>query len=638
MSGSNDSTELRESVAAHFLPILLSSLAFTCLIALLRNRLSNLSLYAAASLLFFAVYFTAGCLLKGRPFTQAQSGNCAGLLTLFLTGGCLLVTFFRESRKDQGSDFNESLFRYQIPHWAYFLLLAAATAAGFFLIQACRQQKRHPLFRLLISLPYAAFLSCTVWVPNIFYNLHTVYHAHAYYSTICDVLNLAPFGTLNPPFYGHYGLFFLLPCRILGIFGIPQNIAIATTLAFCNLTALLAVLYAVHVFVRNDGVFLLTLLALGNPYLMMMPKLHYVKDVYLQLIPHRILFPAITCAFMAAFSAGALNRRRIFVLYLLAALSFLWNTESGLVCIAAISLYVFLRRLDRSVLLSAGNLKTLGSCAVPALAAMLAAYLTVTCYSFLTGGQGLSFRTYMYPILGDFTGIVPRGPLPDLLRTWVPVTIFFLAATAVCAMRIMNGRGSRGNSSCFLSMAVMALGLLVYYLDNGIQVRLMISFFQFVILLAVLLDFLIARERAFTADRGLSLIALTVMTTFVLGNAGMKEVLTDRRATAWQVKSLSRFAGELDREIPEGTLAFGRGVSDLFAAMNRDPGIHVLDWVDITLDSNPIFLAHVNGILEGADRFFAYEESAALLPASSSFVIEKEYAYKGWKYALYTRK
>ena len=637
MEKSIEKNDWTNEFSRNFLPLVLAALAFTCLTALLRNRLSNLSLYAAASLLFFAVYFAAGCTLKSWPFTNAQSGRYARLLTIFLTGSCLLITFFRESRKDQGSDFNESLFRYQIPHWAYFLLLAATTAAAFFLIQACRTQKRHPLIRFLISLPYTAFLSCTVWVPNIFYNLHTVYHAHAYYSTICDVLNLAPLGKLNPPFYGHYGLFFLLPCRILSIFGIPQNIAIATTLAFCNLIALLAVLYAVHRFVRNDGVFFITLLALGNPYLMMMPKLHYVKDVYLQLIPHRILFPAIACAFMAAFSAGALNRKRIFVLYLLATLSFLWNTESGLVCIAAISLYIFLRRFDSSVPLSAGNLKALGSSAVLALAAMLTAYLTVTCYSFLTGGRGLSFNTYMYPILGDFKGIVPRGPLPDLLRTWVPVIIFFLATTAVCAMWIMNGRGSKGNSCCFLSMAVMALGLVVYYLDNGIQLRLMIAFFQFIILLAALLDFLIAREQTFTAGRGLTLTALVVMVTFVLGNAGMKEVLTDRRATAWQVKSLSRFAEELNREIPEGTLAFGRGVSDLFAAMDRDPGLHVLDWVDITLDSNPIFLAHVNGILESVDSFFAYEESADLLPARNSFVIAKEYEYKGWKYALYRR-
>ena len=638
MEKSIEKNDWANEFSRNFLPLVLAALAFICLAALLRNRLSNLSLYAAASLFFFAVYFAASCTLKGRPFTKAQSGTYAGLLTILITGGCLLLTFFRESRKDQGADFNESLFRYQIPHGLYFLLLAAATLASYLLIQACRTQKRHPLLRLLISLPYAALLSCTVWVPNIFYNLHTVYHAHAYYSTICDVLNLAPLGKLNPPFYGHYGLFFLIPCRILGIFGIPQNIAIATTLACCNLIALLAVLYAVHVFVRNDGVFLITLLALGDPYLMMMPKLHYVKDVYLQLIPHRILFPAIVSACFAAFSARDLNRKRISVLYLLATLSFLWNTESGLVCIAAIALYVFLRRFNRSVPLSRDNLKALGASAVLALAAMLTAYLAVTGYSFLTGGQGLSFKIYMYPILGDFKGIVPRGHLPDLLRTWVPVTLFFLATTAVCALWILNGKGSRGNSSSFLCTAVMALGLQVYYLDNGIQVRLMIGFFQFVILLAALLDFLIARESALKAGRGLSLIALAVMVTFALGNAGMKEVLSDRRSTAWQVKSLSQFAGELDKEIPEGTIAFGRGVSDLFAAMNRDPGLHVLDWVDITLEQNPMFLAHVNDILEETDRFFAYEESAALLPASSRFVIEKEYEYKGWKFALYRRQ
>ena len=132
--------------------------------------------------------------------------------------------------------------------------------------------------------------------------------------------------------------------------------------------------------------------------------------------------------------------------------------------------------------------------------------------------------------------------------------------------------------------------------------------------------------------------ALVVSSTFVLGNTGAKEVLTDRRATAWQIKNLSKFTDELAQDIPEGTLAFGWGVSDLFAVMGRDPGIHVLDWVNITQDKIPKFLAHVNEILNGTDRFFAYEESADLLPASKDFTIAKEYEYKGWKFALYTRQ
>lgn len=621
----------------NFLPIILAALAFTGLIAFLRNRISNISLYAISSLFFFAVYFTSHFTAKGKLTIRPRQYTYAELFSILLIGGYLIMNFFRESRKDQGADFNESLFRYQIPHWAYFLLLGATTAASFFLIQACRKQKRHPLPRLLISIPYVVLLSCTVCVPNIFYSHFTFFHAHAYYSSLYDVLNLAPLGELCKPYYGHYGLFFLLPCKLIQLTGVSSNIAVAIFIATCNVVLLFTTLYVVDSYTKNDALFFIMLLSLGNPYLMMVQKLFFIKDVYLQMIPHRVLFPALISAFMVAFSNKKLGRGHIIVLYILAALSLVWSPEIGLICIASIALFVLLRVFDFSSLRSRNNLKAIGFCCILFLLAVFSAYLIVLVYDVLTSGQGISFAGFMYPLSGEFGSIAVTTPMPDLLRTWYPVVIFFLTSAVLCPLLILKQPENRNKTIASFCITVLALGILLYFINNPIQLNLMIVFFQFIMIFTSLLDSLTARKTRFRTKIAFPLLALLVSSTFVLGNAGMKEVLTDRRTTAWQIKSLAQFAAELDKDIPEGTPAFGWGVSDLFATINRDPGIHVLDWVNIQYDRNPIYLAHVNSILEGTDCFFAYEESADLLPARNSFVIAKEYEYKGWKYALYRR-
>ena len=623
--------EHRKFFAGNFLPLLLSSLAFTCFSAALRNRIPNLVLYASSSLTFLAVYFVASLAGKsalGRFVTPARM-SCLVPAASLISGGVLLLHFFREARPDQGSDFNGSLFRYQIPAPAWLLLLACTMLALYLFARFMRTFRSRPLLRLLISLPYICLLSCTVWIPNIFYSHYIFFHAHPYFSSIYDVLNLAPLGELDTPLYGHYALFFLLPCKLMQLLGIRQNIAAATMLAFCNVVTLLAVLYAIHKFVKNDGVFLIALFSLGDVYLMYVQKLFYIKDVYLQTIPHRVMFPALACALMAAFAGKELGKGKTACLYVLAALSFLWNPETGLVCMAAVSLYVFL---------SGPGLRKLALCAALSLASILADYLIVLAYDFLTSGQGVSFRSFMYPMMGQAKGIAVQSPMPDLFRTWLSVTIFLLAAAGASVLRIVKKQGGEGRAACFLCMAVLALGLLSYFMNNPVQLNLTVVFFQVVILLAVLLDFLLRGNDKNIQAKVLSIPVLAVMATFFMGNMGMREVLSDRRSSAWGAKNLSAFVRTLDEEVPGGTLAFGWGVSDLFAAMDRDPSVHVLDWVNIMYDKNPVFLAHVNGLLEQADSFFAFEDSVALLPAGKDFAVSKEFEYKGWKFALYTRK
>ena len=245
-----------DSVSKNFIPLFLASTAFACFAAAFRNRIPNIYLYAASSLIFFTIYFA--CRLPGKlsweklpsPISHNDYAVAAGAI---ITAVMLLLNFFCEGQPDQGADFNESLFRYQIPLWTWFLLLAATTAAACLLISILGKGGMRPTVRLLISLPYIFLLSCTVWVPNIFYSHYTFYHAHAYYSPIFDVLNLAPLGEVDTPMYGHYAIFFLLPCKLLGLFGIQHNIAAATVMALCNVVTLLAVLYTLDKFVRTTG-------------------------------------------------------------------------------------------------------------------------------------------------------------------------------------------------------------------------------------------------------------------------------------------------------------------------------------------------------------------------------------------------
>ena len=64
MNMKDEGKSLEEGFSGKFIALFLSSLVFACFITVCRNKIPNLLLYAASSLIFFACYFALAMITK----------------------------------------------------------------------------------------------------------------------------------------------------------------------------------------------------------------------------------------------------------------------------------------------------------------------------------------------------------------------------------------------------------------------------------------------------------------------------------------------------------------------------------------------------------------------------------------------
>lgn len=573
--------------------------------------MGNVPIYLVSVALFFAVAGISALVLAAidlrKPIQISErTGKLAAALLIPVTVVFLLFCYRNEIDFFAAAD---NYLRHEMPEWMYFLLLLPCVVLVYRTIRRVSGSSKQ--WRFLLAGFVAFVQALLLWAPNPILGDPglILFHVDAYTNSIFNTLACAPFELYSSSIYGHHGLFYFVPVKLLHKFGMSYWMALTVVICVLAFVTFLCEYWCIHRMVKNDVVFALAVFATA------MISFQMFRNVYYQMLPHRLLFQALMMTgCVIAYQRPKSVPIRV-ILWIVAGLSMLWNIETGLIIVAVWTL--------ACIYLDAMNQKkyTLGVFVKNACFALIAAvmgYALINGYNLLVGGNPISVSTYIYPIGSPNYRIETlQLPLMSPAKGYFMIIALMLGVMGLYFLDGIHIRLDEKGYIAFLA-AAMGLGLFTYYMNRAVNTNAVISAFSMILLLAFACDrFLACAEEASDTPLGwkglwdslrirtvIGMSCVVILTGMSLGTvASLGASFKDKPSTTWETKSLSNFIWEAEEKIPRDSVAFGKYTAQLFGLMHRYTGIYIADWPDTYnywLDEpiNPDALAKLAEILE----------------------------------------
>lgn len=655
-------------ISAFFLSFLLSlGFCTACLrVSALTEAISskgnlNLLTYAMTVVLFCLSYFILCAFLTHSKLRQSalssESAFGTAVLLLVVHFGFLFIMFRRET--EVYGSFSSRYIWHVLPLWLVILCIIAGSIC--FLL-AVRSSHLHinniglfSLYGILTLLAGYNFYTPAVFLRDEADRLHM----DAYFNSIYNVLHGNAYSHYTTSIYGHYGIFYKLPLKLLGGDFIDFIFLNACIGALC----FAAMFAALHLIVRNN------LLRFMGAVAMTLPVLSMRSGIYWQLWPHRILFMTLMLCYGAAcVRFRKLNRLTCILGYVLAMAATLWNTESGLFCAVAWSGFWILRTLcdhSHSFMRSIAGilLQLLGL-----ISSFAGAYAIVELYNISCGSSPAGIREFLFPLLqSSYMDDLLRVDLPEFPSSYITVlfVLFLAIAWGISHMRFFGKCEDICSFTvlrpCFAFMtAVLTLGQLTYFINRAAYHNLEICHLPCILLLCLLAEngmqfiktFKISRLSAFSASQvfhgAFTVTALIVLLCLCTGNAIQYGYNTSLREQLHNQEEVHDFAANVAANIPENTYGFGIGVPEIYAILRWDTQCYTLDFADLSLRPEvgdhvmddirekdlPGFLAGENAVRR-LQKYSSSEKSQWLL---EHYEVSQTFEFQGAVLEYYTRK
>ena len=641
----------------------IGSIAFVVLV-MLRNLipLHNMEFYvvscavfAAAALLAYLVMGTgaeAGCCRSadkgGAAAERLWSISAAVLLLLWM------ALFYVNETNTQGALDESVLIRRYFPFPLWITLMAAGTGICLFLLGREAKEKTLGIrkrLRLIVSLAFTFGVSIQFYAPNIFQDIQGgTYHSHAYTNSIINVCWMIPYSEDMECLYGHYGILYMPFLRALHrFFHLDYLTGIFLLSAVIGGISILLFLYILNYFAKDDVIFYLGMLAIGEEYFM-----NLQGGVYLQVHPHRMIFPMLLL-FLVLQEYRKQKKYSILAICALT-LSFVWSTEVGIVTMVSFALYRWvLEIMDGEAFSLRKALKLVPELALFAALPFALSYGVISGYNLLAGGGFLDFPEFMFPLISD-RGYIDQIelPLPDVTHAWIGTSVLFLGAMLPAVFRVLFPvREERSRKPFYFFLGIMSLMIMLYYINRPVEGSLFIILFLMLIWQAVILQKGQEVYRQWKAagkdcvfqkpDRFLFLV-LRVVTVFILFIMAFDCVYSAPKAwrtsarTVWKRDELMEFAQYVYNQVPPDAVSFGEGVPELMSMIDRDTNLHTTEWsyLNMPLDT----MERVRGRLEKEQWFFCSLYSLWYLQENypgltDNYYLHEEFEYNGAKFGFF---
>lgn len=522
--------------------------------------------------------------------------------------------------------------RHNISWFWYLLVLIICATVLAQLISKEMMHNAHIVFWGCILLLIIVFF--VSYQPAVFNDqFGTIYHVHAYTNSIVNVLRGEPFSESFFSIYGHYGIIYLFPINLLKIFGISELNAIMLTIASVMTVQYAMFFYIVRKRVKNDVIFLITIIAALNPILQMLRG-----GAYYQIWPHRI-FPMTLLLFMLTIERKSYKfRLRNWVIV---AGAIIWNVETGIVCGGVLIVYdilenVFMenafkiRRLLIEILL--GILELLGS--------FFVALLIVNIYNILNGGGWNGIRQFIYPIGNSEYNVAGLSlPLPKVFGWGWGVILVMLLYLVVGVIKVTMCKIIDEEIIFSIIISLAGLGKIVYYVNRTADTNLSIVYYELIILLAMFI------ERYWTPqisigcgniiefvnlnyEKAVSFLCMIVLSAFAIGSIIYLGInLQININYGKNTEEMDKLCLEIE-QIDDNMIAFGQGVPELFAAIDRPTNFYIGDWSDINATMGML----VDKTIMEQEYFFADRNSVLYLTNAWAFDLIETFRLKGYGY------
>ena len=467
----------------------------------------------------------------------------------------------------------------------------------------------------IIWLTYAALVVLIfycMYTPNIYGRGEQGdnYHAHAYFNSVYNVYQGVPYTHNVTSIYGHYGLFFKIPMKLVhGDFRAFGLGALTYIGAFLVLQML----------VRSRILRVIAAFALAFPVLGMR------GGYYWQVWPHRVLFPVL----LLLYGTVILKKKRSSLLtatggYLICLLAILWNTETGLLLTVSWAGLYISRLLSRKKWKIRELLFSIGAQAVGMIFAFTGAYGIVNLYNLSKHSPMNSVRDFLIPLLSDgYMTDILHLDLPTYPSAYMAVITLFLTGVAMGIAGWFGDREERRwETDLIFMLSVGALGCLVYYMNRPSYHNL-----DCISISAVLLAAYLAQHGLdFVKKNGWKNIARITFYEVVRGGIGIicaASVLAMGTGTILQFSQNSKikenfhntaefedFAQQIAAIVPANTHGFGLNVAEVYSMLHWSTQCFTMDFSDMAV--RPDSLKELKEQLETEDAPAVFTNKSSL--------------------------
>ena len=472
----------------------------------------------------------------------------------------------------------------------------------------------------IIWLTYAALVVLIfycMYTPNIYGRGEQGdnYHAHAYFNSVYNVYQGVPYTHNVTSIYGHYGLFFKIPMKLVhGDFR-------AFVLMMAGLGALtyIGAFLVLQMLVRSRILRVIAAFALAFPVLGMR------GGYYWQVWPHRVLFPVL----LLLYGTVILKKKRSSLLtaaggYLICLLAILWNTETGLLLTVSWAGLYISRLLSRKKWKIRELLFSIGAQVAGMIFAFTGAYGIVNLYNLSKHSPMNSVRDFLIPLLSDgYMTDILHLDLPTYPSAYMAVITLFLTGVAMGIAGWFGDREDRRwETDLIFMLSVGALGCLVYYMNRPSYHNL-----DCISISAVLLAAYLAQHGLdFVKKNGWKNIARITFYEVVRGGIGVicaASVLAMGTGTILQFSQNSKikenfhntaefedFAQQIAAIVPANTHGFGLNVAEVYSMLHWSTQCFTMDFSDMAV--RPDSLKELKKQLETEDAPAVFTNKSSL--------------------------
>lgn len=562
-------------------------------------NLRNLTAYALDVAFSLIVFIIAYILLKHRG-PQMPSKLNDRILYVFLFAGIITCTLvFLIQTLNESAAYSYDVFDNFAWH-AHPLRFTAATLiiGAIVLFHSCRAKKgsetnASSTKERLRDVAYWAFATCFAlgiatlsYTPNTSATFYAAFHNDAYFSSIVNVLFGTPFSDGFTSVYGHYAIFFApaikLASSIFSISYYSSYLLINSFLMFCSV---LLFGYALWIISRKNDTAFLGLPALAFGFITS-------EAPYFQTYPERYFVLALGVAFIVFDWKMFSGEKKLATTlgYILCTLLIVWSTECGLFVLFGWMAYRLLRvKLSRPCLRKC--LLSIVCVFGAAVLSLCLSLLIVNLYNISVGGGFNSLEQLLFPLMTeDFMVDLLEIPLTARAPLWILQVCIMIVALCYGMTNILHN--SCDNRKAIIGgISILALASMTYGINRPTYGNLLLAYPLVIILACSLLSSIPKRSTvdAISLSGGFVAFTSSGLRTFLV-IAFCMAVFTIPTKIEWQQPYWNKdvfdsSTKEIAKTIDQNTVALGLAATETYAAINRDPGVYIMDIPDVSKTS-----------------------------------------------------
>lgn len=590
--------------------------------------------YMVCIILFYVMFYK--CRLFGKGAYLEKLIKLVTVMSFLFFGGLFVSVYFMETKVFAYENFK--LIRHILPPYFYIIFILLVSWGMFTLVR--KNMNFYGGGRTFVAGLLSFAMGILFYAPNVFLDTYgSIFHTHAYQNSIINVMELQPYSDYSTSIYGHYGLFYY---PLVKLFGDDMR-AISISIAVIGVFAFACMFYVLSCLMKKDVVFILTCLAVCAGEVEF-----YWSGQYYQMAPHRWVFPALLLAIVCRSTVLSCKKEKL-IFHILLCMSMIWNLETGIVLEGAYICYSIYSDIQYEGKINLKILKSFFYSIISVSIDFAMGYILVNIYNLLTGGSWNSIIDYIFPFMSNKYSIDSlTTPLPGIASFYMMEMLIFLGTSVWCIMKLFTKEHE--NEKVFRSLffnALSGLGGMVYFINRTAYANITICHFQTVVILGIFIDTYWRKKtdvhfksflrndvekllRSFVAVLSLIVVtALSVSTIFYYGGA-----LTRRVNNSWRADEFIEFAEQVDENVPDGVMAFGMGVPEIYFQLGRDTRCHVLDWSDMNEYVREKILAE----LKDEKVLFAQEGALNYMFPDQNYKILWDITYERMGWVDYSKK